>query len=47
MKTVEELTLLLMTIRPGAKWALTGPTYDKLRWDDTEQPKPTPGELGL
>lgn len=36
---------ILDVIRPGAKWVLTGGTYDGLDWQDVTQPKPTLDEI--
>lgn len=35
----------LHILRPGAKWAIRGDTYAGLEWLDTQQTKPTEGEV--
>lgn len=35
----------LLSLRPGAEWAINGDTYAGLNWLDTKQTKPTEAEV--
>ncbi len=39
-----DLAAALLSLRPGAKWALNGDTYDGLDWRDTRQSAPSLAE---
>jgi hypothetical protein len=42
-----EIVNWLISNRPGAKWNLSGETYEGLEWLDSPETKPTAEEIGL
>ena len=40
-----DITVALMSLKPGAEWVLRGTEYSGLEWHDTTQTKPTEAEI--
>ena len=38
---MRDITKALLSLRPGAKWSITGNVYENIQWLDTVQTKPT------
>jgi hypothetical protein len=42
---MRDITKALSSLRPGAKWSMTGNVYENIQWLDTTQTKPTKIEI--